>query len=131
MQPNELIRIENNEGHGPYRSFWKGKDDIDNGNPKHPLPHKDGKLTLENPDFFCSYFGFFLAFNYLFGFSNVEQMQHWFYEHDWIRGLHEAGYKAVVYRGDVRHGYTQAIINTESKEKIRECSLLELYGLTN
>lgn len=132
QSPSDLIyRIEDTEGYGMYRGeYWEGLSSVKNGE-RHPGPARDSKLLSENPDLFCGDgFGcfYFDSPSFIFGFSSPEQLRNWIYQDEWIAALSAAGYHLSIYRGDVRHGHTQAVIDKNTAELLDSYDLVEFFG---
>ena len=127
-QSDLIYRIEDAECYGMYRGeYWEGLDDVKSGE-RHPAPHNDSKLLNENPDLFHGVeFPSFGSPSFIFGFSSPEQLRNWIYWDEWFVALSAAGYRLSIYRGDVRHGYTQAVIDKNTAELLGSYDLVEFF----
>lgn len=143
IKHTEIYRIENEKGEGVYRAESRSiyfvvnevKADYQDyqNERRHPTPDRDSKLvdSLPRKAFFgnskvdpiidCNYIS-----NFIFGFSSVDQLRMWFFNNNILVGLHNCGFKVVVYKGEVYHGNTQAVIRKSTRKKVKEISLLSL-----
>jgi len=130
---DKIFRIENLEKRGIYRGpDWDGVYDTVAGSKIHPSPHNDSKLLDENKDLFYSFDvdeWRFLADEFVFGFSSIDQLRRWLYNDAWLRSLDEKGYMLSIYEGDVRHGHTQAVIDKSTAELVEQHKISEFFNL--
>ena len=131
-----VFRIEDEKGCGVYRGEtnlynYRKYGDFTRDR-VHPVPKCDSKLMQSIPK--CGKrldcFGveepkFKWIFNFVFGFSSIEQLRAWFYEDEVIEWLHENGFSLVVYEGIAYHGNCQSIVRQGSKQ-IQKLSLTTL-----
>lgn len=94
----------------------------DNGRPpKHPNP-RDDSLLVQN---FKSK-GLDLnahLYDFIFGFSSMEQLRTWMYDDRWLATLHKNGFVLCEYEGEIIHGNAQAIIRNSTKKQIWKLNL--------
>lgn len=125
---NKIYRIEDADGKGVYASGknWIGKSESNRGFPdRHPVPSRDLKLKMENPDLFCRDGYYFIGLEFIFGFSSVEQLKKWFLDESWLLSLHINGFVLAIYSGEVRIGDTQAVIKKETACLVEKISILD------
>lgn len=123
-----IYRIENSLGEGVYRGL--GQSFIDtylSKSERHPVPHKDSKLVTEARHLFskCRWL-WWEGDNFVFGFQNIQALKSWFYTNKVLQALHDKGFAVNQYEGEVYHGNTQSVVNTETYKKINSLSLLDL-----
>lgn len=130
---DKIFRIENLEKRGIYRGpDWDGVYETVSASSRHPAPHKDSKLLDENKDLFCSIDideWRFLADEFVFWFSSIDQLRRWLYNDAWLRSLDEKGYMLSIYEGDVRHGHTQAVIDKSTAQLVEQHKISEFFNL--
>ena len=130
---NRIFRVETVEGKGIYRGpDWDGVDESGSDSSKHPMPHKDSKLLDENKDLFY-HIGDgeyrFLDYDFIFGFSSIDQLRRWLYNDEWLSGLDRQGFVLSIYEGDVRHGHTQAVINKDTAVLVAQHKISDYFKL--
>ena len=129
---NRIFRIESVEKRGMYCGhMWDGIRGVIKLSERHPDPHKDSKLLNENRDLFCFSINgpYFKAYKFVFGFSSIDQLRRWIYQDSWLKSLEESGYMLNIYEGDVRPGYTQAVINSHTAALIESHKISDYFNL--
>lgn len=119
----EVLRLETSDGFGIYHSkkyalredsLWFTVTKQFNDTSVHPDPTKDTGVDL-------SYWDEFIC-----GFKDVEQYQHWVFNPYWRRQFADKGVKMVTYRVpkcEVRMGKRQLVFNSRVAVKVKEESL--------
>lgn len=119
----EVLRLETHDGFGIYHSkkhtlreesLWFNVTNQFNDKSVHPDPSKDTGIDLNYWDeFIC-------------GFRDVEQYQHWVFNPYWRRQFAEKGVKMVTYKVpkcEIRMGRRQLVFNSNVAVKVKEESL--------
>ena len=131
---SRMFRIQDACGKGSYRNKdWPGVEEISSWDSlnRHPMPQDDSKLREENKDLFMdSWCGLvFNASRFIFGFSTIEQLRSWLYKDEWLENLFLSDFYLVELEGDVRHGNTQACIDSRTMKVIATHSIAEFFNL--
>ena len=127
-----IFRVIGESGKGMYRDddTYQVMVDADLGCSikTHPCPAQDS-LLVENLKPYNAFdrYDYFIADQFVFGFSSVEQMRRWLFNDGIIRRLDAAGATVIEMTGLVIEGHTQAVIEAETAIEINRWSLVDFF----
>lgn len=110
-----IYRIEDADGQGPYQ---QSLDIPQFASSVHPMPYTEDALDWNKlPD----------KDSWHCGFESIEQLNRWFYEHEWLENMHNAGLRLTVWEVPeslYRISQTQAVFYRSYSTKVDEQPLI-------